>query len=29
MKNLKYKGIDGKPTVLSCKKEDMNMKEAT
>lgn len=29
MKNLKYKGIDGKPTVLSCKKEDMNMKHAT
>jgi hypothetical protein len=29
MKNLKFKGIDGKPTVLSCKKEDMNMKEAT
>jgi len=29
MKNLKFKGLDGKPTVLSCKKEDMNMKEAT
>ena len=29
MQNLKYKGLDGKPTVLSCRKEDMNMKEAT
>ena len=29
MKNLKFKGPDGRPTVLSCKQDDMNPSEMT